>query len=516
MSVGNPRGASELDSTEPAERTLVVGTVVGEGVVLHDATLVIGERKSRLNTIPCSFVMRLESGATVRVHVSRQTAIGPRAARDDRWEDIASEPLAKPFAKSAPGGHVRVQLRGVVISAGDRVAVEGEVEDHHREGGGYREGTEEVPSELSADLIGLGASATVWIEQQTATEERRQREAEEGAARKEAKLEERSVARAEGRELSAAWAMAVSMLGLAGVACGELLQRSDGAPLAYRSCLALGLLFLGLGLFSWRRRRFTPLVLQANDTSTAGDILWSIRPWASYLMGYGVPAALVIIAVGTVDFDEWKVVAFVVPLFVVVTFWGVVIVETRASARGLRLVASTRRASGDDWGRHEGTVVEGELLRRRTHRKTSSTHTETVHVQTTTGGTVGVESSTTTEWYEASQSGSGGTLKVDLGDRVIEVVVRGEARWGTTRRFIEGLRLTERLAAGDSVVMLGRIADGRMQSTGPESLVVFGSHRGPAHPAAVRALWAHRMGMLGFALVVLTALAFTAREIGSL
>lgn len=494
-----------------------VGTVVGEGVVLRNATLEVDGKEERSSSIPCSFAVELQDGRTIEVRASEETSVGPKQTRKGNWEALREDPIAILFRDRAPGGHVEVALEGVVIAAGDKVVIDGVVDERRPESDGYR-GVHQVATAITADLIGVGDHSKIWVDSKRAQLQREQKKGRAVTAKAaEARTEiqgARERMRAEGRELSIVASVLVSLGGLAAFGAGSFLAWSGAAGFLHRALLALGLMFTGLGLYAWRRRRFTPRM--SNAAWQSGGVLWSIRPWASYLMGYGVPAAAMVILVGATDFEGWRVVTYLVPVFVLVVLWVVLILETREHARGVRILSSSASTDGDGWGAREGQLVEGELERRLSHSPTTSTHATTSHVETTTGTTIAVRSTTTSSAYKSSGSGGKGSLKVRIGERTIDVIVEPPALWGTTRRYIEGLTLTERIAPGDALLVVGRIDDNRMQATGPESLLLFASHRGPARASLVRALLGHRIGMLGFAALVVAAIALTVQEIVAL
>lgn len=473
-------------------RQRFAGQVLGNGTILHDATFMVGGERSDESNVPCSFHVRAENGSTIRVDVSDSATLGPRLVLHGRWSEIANAPLSRPFASAAPGNHVKVKLSGVVITAGDEVAVEGEL-------------VSSDPPVVNAGFIGIGKGAAQWVAERADQADREQCERQQ-------EHQELDRLRVQGGELSVWPAIPIVLTGLSAVVYGEtLLPTTDPSQIfAVRASQVSGLFLVTLALFLWRRRRFTLRMLEANPPSPGGDVLWGLHPWATALIGIGLPGSLVLAATSLEKGGGLGVASYLGALFVTSTLWGVLILETRKDTRALKTIATTRPEAGDGWGRRLGSVLDGELKRQRTHRKTSTTTKGSAQVRDAiTGSLQSVETSSTSTWYKAFQSGGAGTLKVQVGDRTLEVAVRGNARWGTTRRSVKGLTLTEWLLPGDQVLLVGRVEDGKMSAKGEESLFVLGAHRGDVGNVLVRELWAHWMGMIGFVLVIAAEIYFT-------
>ena len=113
---------------------------------------------------------------------------------------------------------------------------------------------------------------------------------------------------------------------------------------------------------------------------------------------------------------------------------------------------------------------------------------------------VRTETTTTVTYsFEERSQGSPMTLDTPAGPVVVDPA---KAVWGTTRASILGLRRTEGTAPGDSVIAVGRLRDGRMRSTGPESLFLF-SAPSDARANARSRLRGHRVVIATLAILAL-------------
>jgi hypothetical protein len=482
----------------------VSGSVVGSGTVLHDATLAIGGDEAVKRTIPCTLELRTEAGSSVTVEVLKVTVLGPRKELDGTWGDVSADRLATPFGPDAPGHDVRVKLSGVAIAAGDEITVDGWAVDG---------------AHVKAVLIGIGAEGVQWVRARAdgerppspaasapqPTSASPPSVADGGTASRPEADQQAARQRAEGSELTVWQAIPIGLLGLAAIAHGQSLPPAmDGSQLfAVRGSHVFGLFLVTLALFVWRRRRFLLRMLEAQP-GISGDVLWRVHPWATWVVGVGLPVSLVLAATTTERDGGIGVAGYIGALLASVTLWGVIVVETRADARALRRIAATRPVhGGEDWGRRQGTLVRGELTRRRTHDRTTTTTTGWATVtDAVTGESHRVETSNTSTWYKAREHGGSGKLKVQVDDRMVDLDIFGRARWGTTRRCVDGLTLTESMLPGDEVLVVGRIDSGGMRATATESLFVLGSHRGDVRGVLVRELWMHYAAMLGFASVI--------------
>lgn len=144
----------------------VQGTVLADPgtLVFADATLTVGKKKHvERREGPGRFTLRLESGRTIEV---RGVVTAERAGKVElrgTYGELVSHPIARLFDAHAPGDHVRAEIRGFGLFAGDVVTVTGEVleervvdEGEAGEGGGLRHAPRREPAVIGAERIVLG------------------------------------------------------------------------------------------------------------------------------------------------------------------------------------------------------------------------------------------------------------------------------------------------------------------------------------------------------------------------
>jgi hypothetical protein len=142
------------------------GRVGGEPgtLVFADATLTVGKRKTVERAAPHgSFELRTEDGLVLRVEAIEHAQKAGKIELSGPYGRLLSHPIARLFAKSAPGDHVAASIRGFGIFGGDLVTVEGDVvEERVADGasdGGMREAPTRVPAVVRATRIHLGEAA---------------------------------------------------------------------------------------------------------------------------------------------------------------------------------------------------------------------------------------------------------------------------------------------------------------------------------------------------------------------
>ena len=472
----------------------IEGRVVGEGVVVLDAAMELDGAVTKRGSGSGTFRLALDDGREVEVSFE-EPGIGPPQERRGPWAELEGDPLAAPFTEEAPGGHLKVELSGAVVRGGDRVIIEGEIE-RRTATDGYRGDAEVVVDNVRAHAIAVGAGAQKWLDEEA---ERRQRERE--AREKKQATQERKRAKEREGGRPGALPLTRTLLGLVLAAAGVIFglvawQAELGLHLTRFFALGLGLQLVITSIYKLRRSRPLPRMATFGGRAKGEGLSWAPLPgrialgvgWGAMLFfGSGVAmeaASYAVAALFTVGLSAFAL-AF--------HLWWV----GREDARKLGVIARAKPTSGDGWGLRSGTLKEGGLRRRRTHTARSSTRTESY---TDSNGNV-QQREVTSHWFEFRESGSGSPrleLDTSTGPLVIEAA---ESLWGAGELEVDpkSLVLVQHLGPGDSLVALGRMDDGVMKATGPESLFLFGTtkHKGKGNAlgALRRALWLHRLGI---------------------
>lgn len=437
---------------------------------------------------PCTFT--LDADDLVEVQVTAATELGPqRKLREAPWSELEDHPLVA-LVEEPPGGHVVAELRGVLVTADDRIWIAGAI-DRGVATDGYRGSSDAVVRAIEARWIGVGKEGREWVEARAAEAVREKPPEEPRAEPPPPSMP------------SLAPAQVLAVLGVLGIFAALLLWgRNQLAP----AVLGYALVFASLALFTWRRRRFLPRMLPpfGTDPLRPGEVK---GPRSSFrllwgLGGPGVPVTLfggaLMIAptiMASVEDGRGSLFLFPIVLFVILVQLGFTAFQNRADARLLGVVANAKPASGEGWGLRDGEVVGGSLMRWRKHTREESTSTETY---TDSDGRQQTRQ-VTNRWYHGVEYGGAGTLRVRIGEREIQVDVRDGALWATARRSIRGLRLDESVEPGDHVLILGRLEGNGMKLGGPESLLLFADPN-DARVALKQARLHHRLALAAFAL----------------
>jgi hypothetical protein len=169
-----PRAAEQPKSeplSPPARRHRVVGTVVGEPArpLFARVQLVTADTQEKA-AIDCDAIdVRTDDGARVRIEGIRSATQLGEVRIKGNYGARANEPLAKLFARQAPGDHVAITIEGFAIMAGDRVAVDGTVLDEalveSERAEGFRSAPSAVVRAVTASRIAVGADAEALLDQ---------------------------------------------------------------------------------------------------------------------------------------------------------------------------------------------------------------------------------------------------------------------------------------------------------------------------------------------------------------
>lgn len=474
----------------------LTGVVLGEGTVASFAQMKAGDEAAQeRSTRPGRFRIALEDGAEVEVRCPKRPRLGPLRERRGRWGDLENDPLAEPFADRAPGGHVKVELEGTVVRAGDRVVVEGVVERRPAEGG-YRGGDDWVVEWIEAQRVGVGEEAEAWLDEEAARRDRERRGRKERAAKK----KKTAPRRASGPGPLPIGSSVIAIVAGAGLAAFGLVAwlGEHGLHVSRYFAFAIGLQLLIGSVYKLSLRRPLPRMGPVRERREGTGLAWT--PTAGrYALGLGL-GVVGFLALGVIMEAASYAVAGAVAVgltglaLAALLFW-----RRRDDARALRVLLGAKRAEGPGWGLRTGALVKGKLQRSRTHTSRSATGTESY---TDSDGRV-QQRQVTRSWVEFREQGAGSAeleLEVDGG----RLRVRPEGGvWGTTELGVdlEARRMQQGVSQGDEVVVLGRLDDeGVIEATGPESLFVFGAPS-DALGAARRALWGHRLAIAALALL---------------
>lgn len=481
----------------------ITGVVRGPGgPVALDVTLEAKKKTHRAEPVRSTFVLETDEGE-VEIRTSEDTELVPEEKQSGTWGSLASSPLARAVRDRAPGDHVKVSLRGVVVASGDRVTVRGEVVDRERSDA-YRGGPTGRVTVLQATLIGCGDDGAEVIAE-------RDRE----AAKRASEAVERPAAPRPKKEPSPPLALDTAVvLGVAGVALvgvmGSMVAVDAGPRWVRPLALTLGIAALTLAIFTWRRRRWLPVFRESRKSRGQG-LPWAVSGFAfTYEATLAIGLGLTLFQLLGAGLASGAVLMALVPCVgtLVAAIWLAVV--DRGSARVLRLLLTSRRAGARDgsWGLYEGTLREGSLSATRRFVSRSSTRTESYKDSSGNMQTREV----TRSWYEWNESSGGtsaGALELANGVRV-SLDLRG-ATWASTSREVtlgDEPSYREDAKSGHRVLVLGRITQEgdalAIRATGPESLVLLATGEHDAPRAAALRLWAaHWTGVIALVAIAL-------------
>jgi len=386
--------------------------------------------------------------------------------------------MAQALLGHAPGDHVSVKIVGAVMLAGDRVALKGYVH-HEPKGDGYRS-TELVPVEIAVLSAGR-------CDDPVAAAEEALEAMKAGVEPRVGAPEPRAAESSDGAPLGLGLPFALVAVAIALVAVG-VLGHYGRIPL-----LELGLIFASLALFVLRRRRWMPDFAPLADAQLRStQYRWHSKRWLGVVLFLAVPMAGMALLPETSNATDqlirrWGPLSLAAaPLVLAIALW-------HSDGGGAAIAWRMLRARRLDASAKPGTfgAIEGPL-RAPIERTIRYDRDETARTTRT-------EDQGTRTVYDyvisAAVSVTRGGVTVGDGDESVYVTL-GRAEFGAARRLVlaTGNRLghfadlIERGAAGDSALMVGRLAQlggqRRMKVTGPQSLLIY------AAPGDARAsLW---------------------------
>jgi len=466
---------------------VVEGTVVGSGQepLLYDAELRIAGGDPSKHLKRGAISITTGDGNELTINTDRATILVARTESNGKWGDLLDNPLTRPFDGEAPGDHVEVMLAGVAVSPGDRVAVLGN-EDEHLSPDGYR-GSERGARAIDAMVLAAGKGAnsalTKW-------------QKEEDAERKQAHAARAAKEKGPSREnLSIGVPLALAGIGALATLVGLWMWLGDTGPRVLRAALpAYGIALLAIGFYVARRRRFLPTFDVVGKTSDAGGsrmLRWSASAgaWVAWFMvclgGMALLAAALAMPPGA---RALLAVSALGPLY----FAWELVRQERHSVRFLRgLLRTAAYQPGESGSRTlTVTVALGTLTRR--YRATRSKL-----------------NSSWASWHEEQRNAQSFEITGRTPDGTEVTIHPGEAVFGSSTRTVRmeedadgdpiGVAVEE-VGRGDTLIVLGRPRKKgnalKVDSTGPESLIIFGAKEKP-RSVARRALFAHYVSVLG-------------------
>jgi hypothetical protein len=148
----------------PSPRLRLAGVVAADppGSVLARVTMRAEGNETPSGLWSKPFDLVLDSGDRVRVEAAPDAQVaGPEGSARGPWSDVEQHPLAGPFRGQAPGPHIEVKLRGMAVSAGDRIEILAEVLERDTADGPmtHRESPPRRISAVRAHVIAAGPGA---------------------------------------------------------------------------------------------------------------------------------------------------------------------------------------------------------------------------------------------------------------------------------------------------------------------------------------------------------------------
>ncbi|MFO0563270.1 MAG: hypothetical protein U0269_34930 [Polyangiales bacterium] len=188
-SSASERGAStHASDVAPTRRHRVVGVALGAPprVLFARVQLAAGETHEKASVDCDAIDVRTDDGARVRIEGVRSATQLGEVRIEGTYGARANEPLAKLFARQAPGDHVAITIEGFAIMAGDRVAVDGTILDEALVENENAEGFRGAPSALvravTASRIAVGADAEALLDEPPKSERAPERRREKPVA----------------------------------------------------------------------------------------------------------------------------------------------------------------------------------------------------------------------------------------------------------------------------------------------------------------------------------------------
>lgn len=166
----SPPSRGDAPSKPSSRPHRVVGTLLGDAGAIHFARLWLtaGTSKEQCLADGRSVEVRTDNGERVRIENIHTAAHLGKVSVEGRFGAIADDPLAKLFARQAPGDHVAVEIEGFALRAGDRVAVEGFVSEEslvdNPDAQGFRGAPNTVVTAIEATRIAIGADAEALLD----------------------------------------------------------------------------------------------------------------------------------------------------------------------------------------------------------------------------------------------------------------------------------------------------------------------------------------------------------------
>jgi len=457
-----------------------------------------------------AFELETDAGERVRVDAT-QVELLPTREVDGRFGELLDDPFAVAVFDVAPGDHLHVALQGAVVHAGERVYIDGRIRTES-----------EVPTLMTAVALATGPEAEILLH-------------ESGVARNETpepkpkpKPEPKPQPPLSSPGPGLGLAVVLGVLGAGALAAGGMLEPFEAAVHLG------GLTLMAAAIFVWRRRRWLPSLEPFGGSASGSGLHWRVGPWIGLcvivvLLAGGMTAfGAVSSSTNSMDVFLSSAGPFVLASFPLVLFGALVYSDRAPMKRAIRMLRTKplgADAANGAFGSVQGTVDQT----LRVIWSYAMTTTESRTERRAEDGTIEVSHSTSTSFKWTRITSGTRRCTVSTGDRILEVELEG-ALFGTARRelvfpskaqYLPGghrtsssssetvayATLTESMAPGDSIVLVGRVRrEGdrlRVAAAGEESLFAFGA------PTDARAVLRSKILANMAALVALVGLAGT-------
>lgn len=438
-------------------------------------------------------------GATVDVSVDTETRYGPLEQLSGTWERVSKHPAARLFDARAPAPHERVELKAFVVSPDDTLALRATALERELEGGGPRTIAQARLRQVRAHHLARGANALDRLVSDG--------DAPAPRARRRRWLPWRpDLPSGVSRSLGVPRLIELTTLAAGAALAGAALLAHARPLAADLGIIAATAIALTLAI---RRARVMPLAFHAASGEPLGKgIPWSGMVSFMFVMTLGLMSMPIFTDLHGEPIDGKPPCATPVIACLDAVMWAIALVsltvqEWRASRLAAAILAAPRHAvppREGQWG-----FVEGTVARSGTKPVLASIFEEEYREGSTPNATV-YRGSVTPFAVETDE------------DHSVQVRTDG-ILWGAANRIEHGFRVAtanerrvtvaERtLEPGASVVVAGRLRDGALVSTSPESLLAFGAARSP-RAALAWALWSGRGLRLVLALGLLALVVTT-------
>lgn len=260
-------------------------------VLFANVTMTVGESKTTETADVGAFELHAEDGARYRIEGLESARVSGSVSLAGPYGDLVNAPLAKLFARHAPGDHVEVEITGRAICDGDSLTVEAELLPDVRFDGAPSSAADFRTAPAAAIVVAKALHITLAGDARAVPSDRAPALAAPKPTTRAA-----PVARVHfPLETSTRVYLALGALALGGsIAAGTVLSmKPDRAALVPLSSMGAGLLLVGLNRWLRATRHASFVTIAGRDErKTELSAVWGYRVDAVFLGIYAFGAAI--------------------------------------------------------------------------------------------------------------------------------------------------------------------------------------------------------------------------------